>query len=147
MTVPMPAGAPATPTGQTAHDYAVSLIRTIVPVLVGTVLGALASAGLELDGSVVIPAVTGLATVGYYAIVRALEARHAAAGVLLGAASPPRYAHRPVSALAGMPATLRTMGADLSVTIVDQPEPRQYLVRLESGELRVVAADVITLRG
>lgn len=96
--VPDPAGPllpdPGTPPPPypSGHDFAVSLIRTIVPTILGTILAHLAARGFELDGPGVISAVTGLCIVGYYAIVRAIETRRPAAGVLLGTTRQPVYA-------------------------------------------------------
>lgn len=72
-------------------DYVVSLIRTIVPTIVGSFLGWLASQGLDLDDTAVIPAVTGICIALYYAIVRKIEERNPSVGVLLGKQVQPQY--------------------------------------------------------
>lgn len=83
-----------------------SLLRTVVPVVAGLLLGWAARVGLDLDDGQVTAAVTAALTMAYYAAFRLLE--HAAdslgvpwlrtaAGVLLGWARPPQYAS-PVTA-------------------------------------------------
>lgn len=77
-----------------------SLMRTLVPIVVGLVLGLAAKAGLELDDATTTTYVTAAMTAGYYAAFRGLEelAAHIGwrrlqvlAGVLLGWARPPQY--------------------------------------------------------
>lgn len=72
-------------------DYVVSLIRTVVPTIVGVAMAWLATKGLNFDSEVVVPAVTGICTVGYYAVVRFIEQRRPAVGVLLGKPAAPQY--------------------------------------------------------
>ncbi|WP_213451602.1 hypothetical protein [Rhizomonospora bruguierae] len=76
-------------------DHLVSLIRTYVPIAVGSALAWLASTlGVVLgdDASTALTVgVVALATAIYYAVARALESRWPALGVLLGAARPPTY--------------------------------------------------------
>jgi uncharacterized membrane protein (DUF441 family) len=72
-------------------DQAVSLIRTIVPVVVGSFITWLAGRGVDIDGAAVAPIVTTLVVAGYYAAVRAAEQRWPHAGWLLGVARPPSY--------------------------------------------------------
>lgn len=76
----------------TLSDYFVSLVRTGVPVAVGLVLAKLAAAtGITVDVGLAEPVVTGLAVGGYYAVVRALEARWPVFGWMLGYAVKPTY--------------------------------------------------------
>lgn len=70
----------------------VSVIRTIVPVVVGGLLAALAEAGLDLPEGLATEVVTTVVITLYYAVVRLLEEHVAPAwGWLLGYARPPKY--------------------------------------------------------
>lgn len=73
------------------NDYIRSLIRTIVPLIVGSVVGWLATHGVKVDEATVLPMVDSVVAAGYYAGVRALEHRWPSAGWLLGAAGMPSY--------------------------------------------------------
>lgn len=76
----------------TLRDYLASLIRTFVPIAVGLGLAWVAAkTGVSISDEPAKTLVTGLAAAGYYAAVRALEARWTWAGWLLGYAVPPRY--------------------------------------------------------
>ncbi|MEU3095497.1 hypothetical protein ABZ690_11930 [Streptomyces sp. NPDC006967] len=77
-----------------------SLMRTVVPIVVGLLLGLAARVGLELDDATVTAYVTAGLTAGYYALWRALEELadrlgweplRTLAGLLLGWARPPQY--------------------------------------------------------
>jgi uncharacterized membrane protein (DUF441 family) len=76
-------------------NYAISLIRTWVPVGVGAVASWLATRGLNLDDQTQ-AAVTALCTAGltalYYALVRLAEKKWPQAGILLGHTAKPVYA-------------------------------------------------------
>lgn len=80
-----------------------SLLRTVVPLAVGLLLGLAARAGFDIDEAAAATAVTAALTAGYYALFRAVEewaAKQAhpvlrtLAGVLLGYARPPEYPAR-----------------------------------------------------
>lgn len=71
--------------------YGRSLIRTVVPIVVGAVVGWLATRGVEVDSASLIPAVDAVAAAAYYALVRAAEQRWPALGWLLGAPGAPSY--------------------------------------------------------
>jgi hypothetical protein len=74
------------------NDLVVSLIRTYVPIAVGTALSLLATLGITGVDSTEAAAVVTSLTIGlYYALARALERRKPAAGVLLGHKSAPSY--------------------------------------------------------
>jgi len=76
----------------TVGDYLVSVIRTVVPYAVGTGLVWLADkTGLTIPDEPAKTIVTGLVAAGYYAAVRALEARWPFFGVLLGYKAAPEY--------------------------------------------------------
>lgn len=75
-------------------DYLLSLVRTAVGTIAGAVLGWLATIGLELGAEAeagLVVFLSALATVAYYALVRALESRWPAFGRLLGASRKPTY--------------------------------------------------------
>lgn len=75
-----------------------SVIRTVVPVIVGLVLSYAVKVGLHLDEAWVTDLVTLAITTAYYSGVRILETRGSAAwGWLLGKASAPKYANGPAS--------------------------------------------------
>lgn len=78
------------------NDYVLSLVRTWVPVAVGSVLAWLASLGLDLGAEAQVGLVTfltGLCIAVYYALARGLERRWPALGtLLLGSSSKPVYA-------------------------------------------------------
>lgn len=77
-----------------------SIMRTLVPLVVGLVLGAAARVGLDLDDAQATAAVTTALTAAYYTAFRSLEEwagrldapwLRQLAGVLLGWARPPEY--------------------------------------------------------
>lgn len=77
-----------------------SVVRTVVPVVVGGVIAFGLWAGLDLDGEAVAIAVTSTVTAVYYTLFRSLEGwaekidnprLKAVAGWLLGLARPPQY--------------------------------------------------------
>lgn len=72
-------------------DYTRSLIRTIVPLIVGAVVGWLATHGVRVDEAAILPTVDSVVAAGYYAVARALEHRWPALGWLLGAPGAPTY--------------------------------------------------------
>lgn len=72
-------------------NYVTSLIRTVVPIVIGTVAAWAVKHGINIDQAKadawLIPECIG----GYYAAVRALEQKVPAAGWLLGKAVTPVY--------------------------------------------------------
>lgn len=77
-------------------DAFVGLIRTWVPAGVGAALAWLITLGVELDPQTetgLITALTALSVAAYYTLVRVLEAKWPAAGVLLGVPKRPTYGH------------------------------------------------------
>ncbi|MFW6690166.1 hypothetical protein [Streptomyces sp. MAR4 CNX-425] len=85
----------------------ISVLRTVVPLLVGWVVTAVGAFGVDADSTAVTAGVGALVTAVYYAVFRALEEWAAkqewkplrlVAGVLLGWARPPEY---PARAAAG----------------------------------------------
>lgn len=73
------------------RDLLVSVVRTIVPVVVGLIISTLATAGIEIDENSLRVVVDGLFVGGYYALVRVLEKQHPAIGWLLGLPAAPSY--------------------------------------------------------
>lgn len=76
------------------NDLAISVIRTVVPSIVGAVLAMLTAQGIELDAEAAAN-LTGFLTAllggVYYLVVRVIESRHPKAGILLGKAKTPEY--------------------------------------------------------
>lgn len=73
---------------------ATSIIRTVVPIIVGAIASALATVGFQLSdkGQELIGTVLGaLIAIVYYVAARALEQKFPAAGALLGKPSRPVY--------------------------------------------------------
>lgn len=74
-----------------------SVIRTVVPVIVGVLLGQAARIGLDLPAGAVTEVVTVVVTGAYYAVARLVEQRWPALGrVLLSAGlsrRAPMYVH------------------------------------------------------
>lgn len=95
-------------------DYAISLIRTYVPVIVGAVLAWLGSisifhpliAGMSYDQKTAIYGAITAAVIGvYYTVVRGLERKFPQVGVLLGKKAEPVYSEpaAPAAAPAAAP--------------------------------------------
>ena len=78
----------------TPTAYGRSLIRTIVPIAVGSLVGWLATRGVEVDASTIIPTVDAILAAVYYGVVSAVEQKWPAAGWLLGYPGAPSYAPR-----------------------------------------------------
>lgn len=75
-------------------DFVVSLIRTNVPVLVGSLLGWLISQGVTVPADAEVPLTAGIVALTiavYYAAARWLEQRWPAFGYLLGSRAEPAY--------------------------------------------------------
>jgi hypothetical protein len=72
-------------------DAIVSLIRTIVPVIVGLVLAGLIKLGIEVDETALATVFDGLLIGLYYALARWLESKWPSLGWLLGAPKQPTY--------------------------------------------------------
>jgi hypothetical protein len=69
-----------------------SVVRTVVPVLVGLLVSSLANIGATLDNATATVFVEAVVVAAYYAIARVLETKVAPAfGWLLGAPKPPTY--------------------------------------------------------
>ena len=78
----------------TITDYVISLIRTWVPIAVGSVAAWLVAHGIGLDPGTAVGATAALSGVlsgVYYALVRLVEAKFPALGVLLGHTAKPSY--------------------------------------------------------
>ena len=79
-------------------DYGRSLIRTIVPLLVGSLVAWLATRDIDVDQALILPAADAIITAVYYGVVRFVETKVAKAGWLLGVPGAPSYA--PVASVA-----------------------------------------------
>ncbi len=77
------------------NDYARSIIRTVVPLMVGSAAGWLASRGVEIDRTQATVLLDLAFSALFYAVVRAAERRWPQAGWLLGAPGAPAYPARP----------------------------------------------------
>lgn len=73
------------------NDFVTSLIRTIVPIVVGFVITQAARIGIELDSVSVGMIVTSVVSGVYYTVARLLEKKNPKAGLLLGKKSTPKY--------------------------------------------------------
>lgn len=85
-----------------------SIVRTVVPYIVGAVAAQLARIGLHYDDATINVIVTVAVSSAYYAAVRYLETLRPKFGWLLGLAKPPLYPHAidvaPVDVRPGGPA-------------------------------------------
>lgn len=72
-------------------DYGRSVIRTIVPLIVGSLVGWFVSKGVEVDRGALTAALDSLLGGLYYVVIRAVERRWPKAGWLLGAPGAPTY--------------------------------------------------------
>ena len=76
----------------TVYDTLASLWRTIVPVVVGTLVAWLAHAGIGVDSAAATAWLGGAFSSAYYSAFRLLEAHVSSRwGWLLGLARPPQY--------------------------------------------------------
>lgn len=75
----------------TVRDYLASIVRTVVPTVVGLLLALAAKTGLQLDPGTVSMLVDALAVGAYHAGVRVLENRWPSFGVMLGWRAQPHY--------------------------------------------------------
>lgn len=112
-----------------------SFIRTIVPGIVGAVIGYLTTIGLEVDPQFegALTAVLGTVFMGlYYLIVRIVEMKIPAVGILLGyAKSPDSYSKGP-----GMDITKPAGSPEVTVNVTQDPNtpfPDVYVNRMTDG--------------
>lgn len=76
----------------TVAGIGASVVRTVVPLVVGALLTAALKLGVHLDDGAITQTVTVIVTVVFYAIVRVLETKIGPAwGWLLGVAKVPAY--------------------------------------------------------
>ncbi len=68
-----------------------SVVRTVVPIVVGFILTLALKAGVELDSVAVQGLVQAVFTSLYYIIARAIETYKPKAGLMLGKAKKPTY--------------------------------------------------------
>jgi len=77
----------------------VSIKRTLIPVLVGSILAALTALGLDVDPEALLTVLTGIYSSAYYLLARYLEAKNPTIGkILLGSDTTPLYLEGPNSA-------------------------------------------------
>ena len=72
-------------------DQIVSIIRTVVPALVGLLITAAGQIGVDLDNAALTAVVSSIVIGAYYAAARQLERRWPKAGWLLGLPRAPTY--------------------------------------------------------
>lgn len=124
------------PKEQSMTDQAPAFIRTYVPLVVGAaVTWAATRHGIVLDeatSQAATIAATGIASAVYYGLVRVLEARFPAFGVLLGYTAQPSYsgdpvdgrpadmAHEPIRVPAIVGALLLAIGSPLVAWLISQ---------------------------
>lgn len=75
-------------------DFLTSLIRTYVPIIVGSFVGWLAVKGVSLDPNAIAGLTAflgGLFSAVYYLVVRLLERKFPQVGILLGSTKKPEY--------------------------------------------------------
>lgn len=75
-------------------DLVTSIIRTVVPMIVGSLVSFLATKGINLDEQSAAALGTFLAALFsaiYYVIARVLEEKFPQLGILLGVKRPPQY--------------------------------------------------------
>lgn len=70
-------------------DLLVSLRRTLVPIIVGTISGSFLAG--YVDPAALTAVVSGVISAVYYAVLRLVEVRIPAVGALLGARKQPTY--------------------------------------------------------
>lgn len=78
----------------TDDNLRTSIIRTIVPIVVGSVTAWLVSRGIEVNDEVQTQftnGLTGLISAGYYVVVRLIERRVPWVGAFLGRRATPTY--------------------------------------------------------
>lgn len=72
-------------------NYAIAIIRTFVPVLVGFAANLIARFGLHINDAEITTQISTAVPLVYYAVVRKLEERWPKVGWLLGRPSLPNY--------------------------------------------------------
>lgn len=76
------------------NDIITSLIRTYVPVIVGSLIAWLAARGIKVDdatSAAVVTALSGTIILAYYTVIRLLERKFPKVGILLGSTKKPEY--------------------------------------------------------
>lgn len=76
-------------------DYGRSVIRTVVPLLVGAIVGFFATKGIDVDRTALTSVLDAVIGGAYYLVIRAIEKKHPSAGYLLGAKGAPSYEVKP----------------------------------------------------
>jgi hypothetical protein len=76
------------------NSFVTSLVRTYVPIIVGSLASYLALKGIQLDATALAGLTAflgGIISAVYYLVVRLLEKKFPQVGVLLGVAAKPTY--------------------------------------------------------
>lgn len=73
------------------NDLVLSLRRTLVPVIVGFLLAQATRAGFDIPAEQLTGVIEALMTGLYYTVVRFIELKYPAAGIMLGAMKSPTY--------------------------------------------------------
>jgi hypothetical protein len=76
------------------NDLLISVRRTVVPLIVGLVAGSFL--GPYIDPVELERVVTAVISIGYYTVIRIIERRLPAVGLLLGSKKQPTYLDGPV---------------------------------------------------
>lgn len=80
------------------NNVYVSIKRTLIPMLVGSILAGLTALGLDVDPEAVLTVLTGIYSSAYYLLARYLESKNPVYGkILLGADTTPLYLEAPSS--------------------------------------------------
>jgi hypothetical protein len=117
----MPEPKPELPPPTIRETLRFALVRTVTPYVVGFLVVALVRLGIEFDDATLTNAVTvGVGSV-YYAVLKVLETRYPALGVLLGRATPPIYGEQLLELEAAMPANVASPAPDVVPVVVPHP--------------------------
>lgn len=80
------------------NDFITSLIRTYVPIIIGSVAAWLTAKGITIDSTAIAGLtafLSGLFSAVYYVVVRLIERKYSRAGILLGRAKEIHYLEPP----------------------------------------------------
>lgn len=77
-------------------DFITSLIRTYVPIIVGSIIAWLSARGIAIDANAIAGLAAFLSAVfsgAYYLLIRILEKKYPQVGILLGSTRKPEYSN------------------------------------------------------
>jgi hypothetical protein len=98
-------------------DYGRSVIRTIVPIVVGSFIAWLAARGVKVDEATILPAIDAIVAGAYYALIRLVEHKYPKAGWLLGSPGAPSYAPSVAPVVSSVP-----VGGIVAPAVVDSSQ-------------------------